>query len=199
MGVPIIGSSHQDARVSFGVSSEVLQLRRSLHFSGSPMPNVSGWPVRRSRPTHRVTRRPAWTQSSSSAAMLGAASWFAGHAQAVDCLHRVRRGEEQGLQGARQFVQHPPLDLKRIVAVVNMDMIGRGDANTWWWPAPITTQPSSRSWPGRLPPTHRYCGEDPGAVLSRGCEPGARGGQASGKLKGVQTRILHLPAGARSG
>jgi hypothetical protein len=32
--------------------------------------------------------------------------------------------------GARHFVRHPPLDVKRIISVVNLDMIGRGDEDT---------------------------------------------------------------------
>jgi len=37
--------------------------------------------------------------------------------------------EELGLRGARHFVNNPPLDVKRIDAVVNLDMVGRGDTN----------------------------------------------------------------------
>jgi Zn-dependent M28 family amino/carboxypeptidase len=39
-------------------------------------------------------------------------------------------GEEQGLQGAKHFVAHPPIDLRRVTTLVNMDMIGRGDKAT---------------------------------------------------------------------
>jgi hypothetical protein len=34
-------------------------------------------------------------------------------------------GEELGLLGSEAFVRHPPLDLSRVVAMINMDMIGR--------------------------------------------------------------------------
>ena len=64
------------------------------------------------------------------AGMLAAASWFAQNPPKRSIVFVAFDGEEQGLRGARYFVQHPPLDLKRIVAVVNLDMIGRGDTNT---------------------------------------------------------------------
>ena len=38
-------------------------------------------------------------------------------------------GEEEGLQGAKYFVEHPPVPVDRMTAVVNMDMVGRGDKN----------------------------------------------------------------------
>ncbi len=34
-------------------------------------------------------------------------------------------GEEQGLLGSKHFVQHPTIDLKKVPAMVNLDMIGR--------------------------------------------------------------------------
>ena len=34
-------------------------------------------------------------------------------------------GEEMGLLGSEYFVKHPPIDLKRVVAMINLDMIGR--------------------------------------------------------------------------
>jgi Zn-dependent M28 family amino/carboxypeptidase len=36
-------------------------------------------------------------------------------------------GEEKGLQGARAFVKNPPVALKNIVAVINLEQIGRTD------------------------------------------------------------------------
>ena len=64
------------------------------------------------------------------AGMLAAAAWFAEHRPRRSIAFVAFDGEEQGLQGARHFVQYPPFELKRIDAVVNLDMIGRGDANT---------------------------------------------------------------------
>ncbi|RPI69023.1 MAG: M28 family peptidase [Ignavibacteriae bacterium] len=36
-------------------------------------------------------------------------------------------GEERGLLGSKAFTDHPPLDLKNCVAMINLDMIGRCD------------------------------------------------------------------------
>ncbi|MBI3131568.1 MAG: M20/M25/M40 family metallo-hydrolase [Acidobacteria bacterium] len=38
-------------------------------------------------------------------------------------------GEEVGLLGSQAFTENPPLDLKRVVANLNLDMIGRGKAD----------------------------------------------------------------------
>jgi hypothetical protein len=64
------------------------------------------------------------------AALLAAASWFAAHPPRRSVVFVAFDAEEQNLRGARHFVKHPPLDLRRIAAVVNLDMIARGDANT---------------------------------------------------------------------
>ncbi|MBN1415348.1 MAG: M28 family peptidase [Bacteroidales bacterium] len=37
--------------------------------------------------------------------------------------------EEMGLLGSRQFVSHPPVDLKKITAMINLDMVGRLDTS----------------------------------------------------------------------
>ena len=64
------------------------------------------------------------------AGLLAAAGWFTAHRPRRSIVFVGFDGEEQGLRGASHFVRNPPLDLARIDAVVNMDMIGRGDANT---------------------------------------------------------------------
>jgi hypothetical protein len=64
------------------------------------------------------------------AGMLAAASWFAQHRPKRSVVFVAFDAEEQGLQGARHFVRNPPVDLRRVIAVVNLDMIGRGDENT---------------------------------------------------------------------
>jgi len=38
-------------------------------------------------------------------------------------------GEERGLLGSRAYVQNPPVPLERTVAMVNMDMVGRNEAD----------------------------------------------------------------------
>ena len=37
-------------------------------------------------------------------------------------------GEEQGLKGSKHFVEHPPIELKKINAVFNFDCVGFGDS-----------------------------------------------------------------------
>jgi Zn-dependent M28 family amino/carboxypeptidase len=64
------------------------------------------------------------------AAMLSIASWFARHPARKSLLFVAFDAEEQGLEGAKYFVANPPVDLKRVTAMVNIDMIGRGDAGT---------------------------------------------------------------------
>ena len=66
------------------------------------------------------------------AGILAAASWFVRHKPERSLLFVAFDAEELGLQGARYFVKNPPVDLKQIVTDVNLDMIGRGDANTLW-------------------------------------------------------------------
>jgi glutamate carboxypeptidase len=63
------------------------------------------------------------------AALLAIAQWFAANPAPVSIGFVAFDAEEQGLRGARHFVASPPIDLRRITAVVNMDMIGRGDKN----------------------------------------------------------------------
>ena len=64
------------------------------------------------------------------AALLEIASWFARHPPRDSILFAAFDAEEHGLRGAKHFVANPPIDLRRVTAVVNLDMIGRGDDNT---------------------------------------------------------------------
>ena len=73
--------------------------------------------------------RGADDNASGVAAMLAAARWFRAHPPRQSLLFVAFDAEEEGLQGARHFVAHPPVPLDRISTVVNMDMIGRGDKN----------------------------------------------------------------------
>jgi Zn-dependent M28 family amino/carboxypeptidase len=66
------------------------------------------------------------------AGILALASWFVRHQPERSLLVVAFDAEELGLQGARYFVENPPVDLKQIKLVVNLDMIARGDANTLW-------------------------------------------------------------------
>ena len=63
------------------------------------------------------------------AAMLAIARWLAANQPAKSVAFVAFDGEELGLRGARHFVAKPPIDLSRISAVINMDMVGRGDKN----------------------------------------------------------------------
>jgi hypothetical protein len=63
------------------------------------------------------------------AALLAIAAWFAGHPPRSSLLFVAFDAEEEGLHGARHFVATRPVPLARIATVVNIDMIGRGDAN----------------------------------------------------------------------
>jgi hypothetical protein len=66
------------------------------------------------------------------AGMLAAAAFFAKAPAGASLLFVAFDAEEIGCLGARHFVRNPPIDLKRISAVVNLDMVARGDANTLW-------------------------------------------------------------------
>ena len=61
------------------------------------------------------------------AAMLASASYFAAHRPRHSVLFAAFDAEEEGLQGSRYFVAHPPLDLARVQLLVNLDMVSRGD------------------------------------------------------------------------
>jgi hypothetical protein len=63
-------------------------------------------------------------------AMLALAGWFARHRPDRSVLFIAFDAEEQGLAGAKQFVARPPIDLRQVTVLVNLDMIGRGDDHT---------------------------------------------------------------------
>jgi glutamate carboxypeptidase len=75
------------------------------------------------------TYRGADDNASGVAGMLALARWFRAHPARQSLLFVAFDAEEEGLQGARHFVAHPPLPLERITAVLNLDMIARGDKN----------------------------------------------------------------------
>lgn len=64
------------------------------------------------------------------AALLSLAAWFSRHRPPTSLLLVGFDAEEHGLQGARHFVATPPVPIDRIAAMINMDMVGRGDAGT---------------------------------------------------------------------
>ena len=75
------------------------------------------------------TFRGADDNASGVAAMLAVARWFSTRPAPVSLLFVAFDAEEQGLQGARHFVASPPVPIDRLAAIVNMDMVGRGDKN----------------------------------------------------------------------
>jgi glutamate carboxypeptidase len=63
------------------------------------------------------------------AAMLETARVLSGRRLPSSVLFVAFDAEELGLRGSRYFVERPSIDLGRITAVVNLDMVGRGDGN----------------------------------------------------------------------
>ncbi len=61
------------------------------------------------------------------AGLLEIAKAMAAHPPARSVVFALFAGEEAAIIGARHFVSHPPVPLERIVADVDMDMIGRTD------------------------------------------------------------------------
>lgn len=67
--------------------------------------------------------------ASGAAALLSLSAYFAEHQPHYTLIFAAFDAEESGLQGARAFVENPPIPLKDIVLNVNMDMISRNDNN----------------------------------------------------------------------
>ena len=60
--------------------------------------------------------------------MLEAAAYVAAHPLRHSVMFVAFDGEEQGLEGSEYFVAHPPVDLKHVRLLVNLDMVSRSDA-----------------------------------------------------------------------
>ncbi len=73
--------------------------------------------------------------------MLAAAEYFSKNQPQHDILFVAFDAEEEGLSGARDFIQAPPRPLESLAFNLNMDMISRGDNGILWasgaahWPA----------------------------------------------------------------
>ena len=61
------------------------------------------------------------------AAMLETAAYVATHPLRHSVMFIAFDGEEQGLQGSKYFVAHPPVALDRVRLVINLDMVSRSD------------------------------------------------------------------------
>jgi hypothetical protein len=67
--------------------------------------------------------------ASGTAALLALASHFTRNPPGHSIIFAAFDAEEMGLQGARAFVANPPVPREAIVLNVNMDMVGRNEAN----------------------------------------------------------------------
>lgn len=68
--------------------------------------------------------------ASGTAAVLAVAEALSGQRLNRSILFVCFSAEELGLIGSQYFVQHPPVPLDRIVAMINLDMVGRTRKNT---------------------------------------------------------------------
>jgi len=67
--------------------------------------------------------------ASGTAGLLAVAAYLTEHPPAHSFLILALDAEEMGLRGARAFVGDPPVDRESIVLNVNLDMVGRNDAD----------------------------------------------------------------------
>jgi hypothetical protein len=65
--------------------------------------------------------------ASGTAAILALADWFGRHLPRHSLLFVAFDAEEMGLQGARAFIEDPPVPLDRVVMNVNLDMVSRSE------------------------------------------------------------------------
>jgi Zn-dependent M28 family amino/carboxypeptidase len=63
--------------------------------------------------------------ASGTAAVLAMARWFKAHPPENSIIFALFDGEEEGLLGAKAFLDKPPVPLSQIVADVNLDMVSR--------------------------------------------------------------------------
>jgi hypothetical protein len=63
--------------------------------------------------------------ASGTAGVLELAEYFAANRPETDILFLAFSGEEMGLLGSQYFVENPTVDLENVLAMINMDMVGR--------------------------------------------------------------------------
>jgi len=63
--------------------------------------------------------------ASGTAAVLAMAQWFKAHPPEHSIVFALFDGEEEGLLGAKAFLENPPVPISTIVADVNLDMVSR--------------------------------------------------------------------------
>lgn len=81
--------------------------------------------------------------ASGTCAVLAIAAWLVSHPLEHSVIVALFDGEEGGLRGSRAFVANPPVPLERIVANVNLDMVGR-NVNRELYAAGATPWPRMR-------------------------------------------------------
>jgi hypothetical protein len=81
------------------------------------------------RPTTRAIHHGADDNASGTVTMLELARIFAHDSKAKpparSLVFMAFTAEESGLVGSARFVNHPPIDLKKVVGMINLDMVGR--------------------------------------------------------------------------
>ena len=70
--------------------------------------------------------------ASGTAAVLGIARWLKDHPPENSVIIALFDGEEQGLLGSKEFVTRSPVALDKLVANVNLDMVGRNTKGELW-------------------------------------------------------------------
>lgn len=65
--------------------------------------------------------------ASGTTAVLAIAAWLKAHPPAHSVIVALWDAEESGLLGSKAFVANPPVPLDRIIANVNLDMVGRNE------------------------------------------------------------------------
>ena len=87
----------------------------------------------RGRVTEGATEDRIWNgaddDGSGTVTMLGIAKAFAGSTRPRRSVFIWHSGEERGLLGSRYYADHPTVSIDKIVAQVNMDMVGRNRDN----------------------------------------------------------------------
>jgi hypothetical protein len=73
--------------------------------------------------------RGADDNASGTAGLLALAAYFRQHPPRHSMIFAALDGEEGGLRGARDFVANPPVARDAMILNINMDMVGRNDAN----------------------------------------------------------------------
>jgi Zn-dependent M28 family amino/carboxypeptidase len=67
--------------------------------------------------------------ASGAAALLSLIRYYQQHPPRHTLVFAALDGEEQGLQGAKAFLQQPPVEIARIKLNINMDMVSRNEKN----------------------------------------------------------------------